>query len=75
MIYEKPKITFQKFHTDAFLDDLDPLSANDPGRGWDPFEPFSPWSEDEEFTPFGTNDVFNGTISINSDGVGGWFNG
>lgn len=66
MIYEKPTITFQKFHTDAFLDNTNVLSVNDPDIGEDVF--------DEEFEMF-TNDVFNGTISINSDGVGGWLNG
>lgn len=62
MIYEKPKITFQKFHTNAFLDH-DVLSANDPDDDWDPYGGFT------------SDEVFNGTISINSDGVGGWLNG
>ena len=68
MIYEKPKITFQKFHTNAFLDNTDVLSANNPDDDWDPYGGFTPGD-------FSTNEVFNGTISINSDGVGGWLNG
>lgn len=66
MIYEKPEISFQKFHTDTFLDDKDVLSANDPDIGG------GVWGDEEfEFNSSG----FNGTVSIHSDGVGGWFNG
>ena len=67
MIYEKPEITFQKFHTDAFLDNTNVLSSNDPDEGheaWDPDAGFG----------FGSSG-YNGSITINSDGVGGWFNG
>ena len=66
MIYEKPKITFQKFHTNAFLNNTDVLSNYDPDQEWEPWDPEGGFISDE---------VFNGTISINSDGVGGWLNG
>lgn len=65
MIYEKPELSFQKFHTETFLDELDVLSANDPD------DDFDVWDEGFDFNSFG----FNGTFSIDPDGVGGWLNG
>lgn len=67
MIYEKPEISFQKFHTEAFLDDMEDLSINNPDDEHFVYDP------DEGFTFDSAG--FNGTISIRSDGVGGWFNG
>ena len=67
MTYEKPTITFQKFHTDAFLENTDVLSNNNPDQGQDVWDPEGGFVFE--------NGVFNGTISINSDGVGGWLNG
>lgn len=67
MKYEKPMITFQKFHIDSFLDDEEILSANSPIKDNEEFDEDGGFTEDA----FG----FNGTITINSDGVGGWFNG
>ncbi len=64
MIYEKPKLSFQKFHTEAFLEDLEPLSANNAAIDDDV------WDEGFESNSFG----FNGTFSIDPDGVGGWLN-
>lgn len=74
MIYEKPRITFQKFHTNAFLDNTTVLSQDDPTMGGGGIDPWGDWDEEGGFE-FGSADVFNGTITINSDGVGGWFNG
>lgn len=71
MIYEKPQIKFQKFHAESFLDNTNPLSAYDPTQGWDPFD----WDEEGGFTPNGAQGLFNGTITINSEGPGGWLNG
>ena len=65
MIYEKPEISFQKFDTDTFLDDKDVLSANNPESEWE-------WDPEGGFE-FGG--VFNGYISLDPDGTGGWFNG
>lgn len=59
MKYEKPEINFQKFYTESFLED-ELLSS---GGG----------SIDHEI--FGSTDGFNGAVTLNSDGVGGWFNG
>lgn len=67
MIYEKPEISFQKFHTDAFLDNTDVLSNMPPDKEneeWDPDAGFN-----------ASASGYNGSITINSDGVGGWFNG
>ncbi len=68
MTYEKPTITFKKFHTDAFLADTGILSGMNNTEHeedvWDPNAGFE----------FGSNE-FNGFISLDGDGVGGWFNG
>ncbi len=61
MTYEKPQISFQKFHTDTFLDDAAMASGNGIP------------SQDDDIFEFISN--FNGAIIIGSDGVGGWFNG
>lgn len=71
MIYEKPEITFQKFHTDAFLDNTNVLSANDPDSGGSGVDPWDDDWEDWGFESAGSN----GTLSAGSNGVGGWFNG
>ena len=70
MIYEKPEISFQKFHIDAFLD-LDPLSANDPEHGGEIFD-----DDDEDIVIInpGRNHL-NGRISASDNPVGSWFNG
>ena len=72
MIYEKPAIYFQKFHTDAFLDNTaeDILSNNDPNHGSGEWE----WDPNGGFMTI-NGSGFNGTITLNSDGVGGWLNG
>lgn len=70
MVYEKPAIILQKFHTDAFLD-LDVLSNNDPENEWEHRDK-DDWGN--EGFEFGSNE-FNGFISLDGDGVGGWFNG
>ncbi len=60
MNYEKPEIKFQKFHTEAFLED-EPLSSGEGDEGHDIFQ-------DSIIS-------FNGSITTDSSGVGGWFNG
>ena len=70
MIYEKPTISFKRFHADAFLDHTDVLSANNPDIGDDVFD-----ISDDDWGDIGFDSAFNGTITINSDGVGGWLNG
>lgn len=69
MIYEKPAIKFQKFHTDPFLDQ-NVLSNNNPDFGGDIFG-----GDDDDWGFEPTSYGFNGTISLGPDGVGGWFNG
>ncbi|MCQ2471892.1 MAG: hypothetical protein MJ147_07635 [Clostridia bacterium] len=71
MIYEKPAIRFQKFHTDPFLDQ-NVLSSTPTDMGGDIFGGDDD-NDDWEFEP--TAYGFNGTISLGPDGVGGWFNG
>lgn len=68
MTYEKPIITFKKFHADAFLADSGILSAT---NNTSHEEEIGPWG-DEGFEVGG---IFNGVVSLDPDGTGGWFNG
>ena len=72
MIYEKPEISFQKFHIDAFLD-LDPLSANGPEHGGEI------WGGDDDdggdIIIVGPTRRTNGRVVASDDPVGSWFNG